>query len=79
MAINEKMKHPKSCDGCRAFWQSQWRYHCSLGYELKTTKKGEYKGLDIVCITPKCGECPKPLTNKELINAPRARWGEVQK
>ena len=67
------MKHPKKCDGCKAFWQSLWAYHCNLGYELKITKKGEYKGMDINHISPKCGECPKPLTNKELVNAPRAR------
>ena len=71
------MKRPKNCNNCRAFWQSQWRYNCSLGYKLNITKIGEYKGLDIVNVKPEKGECPKPLSNKELINVPKAYEIEV--
>lgn len=73
------MRHPKNCNGCRAFWQSQWRYYCDLGYKLKITKEREYKGMDVVSVRPESGECPKPLTNKELIGAPKAHESEVKK
>ena len=68
-----KMKHPKTCNGCKALYQSQVRFTCELGYELKITKNGAFKGMDIVDISPKNGECPKPLTIKELLNAPNER------
>lgn len=73
------MKRPRNCNNCRAFWQSQWRYYCSLGYKLKVTKIGEHKGVGIVNVEPESGECPKPLSNKELINAPKAYESEVKK
>lgn len=60
------MKHPKKCDGCKAFWQSQWKCNCELGYEIATQWKG-----DIICASPK-GACPKPRTIGELLNAPKA-------
>ena len=66
------MKHPKSCNGCRAFYQSQYIYDCDLGYKLTITRKRKYKGRDIVSIKPRYGECPKPLTIDELINAKKA-------
>jgi hypothetical protein len=65
-----KMKHPKTCDGCKAFWQSQVQYNCSLGYELKVSTIGKVDGTDIHRISPKCGACPKPRTIKELLESP---------
>ena len=65
----EGMKHPKDCNGCRAFWQSQCRYYCDLGYELKFTRERAYKGMDVIKVKPKNGECPKPLTLGQLVNA----------
>lgn len=73
-----KMKHPKTCNGCRALYQSQYSFYCDLGYELKITKSGVFKGMDIVDVSPESGECPKPLTNKELIDAPKAYKSEVK-
>jgi hypothetical protein len=68
------MKKPKSCYGCKAFYQSQWQYTCELGYQIKRTKVGSYKGADIIRPSPECGECPKPLTLKEFFDAkPKAR------
>lgn len=67
------MKHPKTCNGCKAFWQSQWKYHCDLGYEQKSEKKGHFKGMDLNNISPKSGTCPKPRTLNELIDAPHAQ------
>ena len=71
----EEMKHPKTCYGCKAFWQSQWKYNCDLGFELNIEKKGQFKGMDITHISPKSGTCPKPLTLKELMAAPHAQRG----
>lgn len=71
------MKHPKTCDGCAAFWQSQWRFHCELGYEIATRKAGTITDktgtADIIRAFPKCGACPKPRTIRELFNAPKAQ------
>lgn len=72
------MKHPKSCNGCRAFWQSTCHYYCDLGYKIKRTKIGSVKGADIFRLSPECGECPKPLTYKEFIKAPKAYTREVR-
>ena len=66
------MRKPKNCNGCKAFYQSQWRYNCDLGYELKSERIGSMKGVDILRHSPACGQCPKPRTYKELFNAPRA-------
>lgn len=63
------MKRPKNCNGCKAFYQSQWRYSCDLGYELKSIKIGSIKGVDILRHAPAIGHCPKPRTYKELFNA----------
>ena len=75
------MKHPKKCDGCKAFWQSQVTFHCELGYEIGTRRVGKvvFKGGsdDIVTPYPKCGACPKPRTISELLNAQKA-WEEVK-
>lgn len=71
------MKHPKKCDGCKAFWQSQVTFHCELGYEIATRKIGKFtdKGgsADILIPYPKDGTCPKPRTIGELLNAPKAQ------
>lgn len=72
------MKHPKDCNNCRAFWQSQCRYYCDLGYKLKITKERRYKGIDFVRVKPENGKCPKPLTLKELIDAQKAYESEVK-
>lgn len=69
------MKHPRTCNGCKAFWQSQSQYHCSLGYALNVTTVRKLLGVDIHRISPKCGTCPKPLTLNELITAPHAQRG----
>lgn len=66
------MRHPKNCNGCKAFWQSQWKYNCELGYKIRLTKTGSVKSTDIFRPSPECGECPKPLTYKELIDSPKA-------
>lgn len=70
------MKHPKKCDGCKAFWQSQVTFHCELGYEIGTRRVGKVVlnggSDDIVTVFPKSGACPKPRTIGELFNAPKA-------
>lgn len=70
------MKHPKKCDGCKAFWQSQVTFHCELGYEIGTRRVGRITdnggSSDIVTVFPKCGACPKPRTISELLNAQKA-------
>lgn len=66
------MKRPKSCDGCKAHYQSQWRHTCELGYEICMEKTGSLLGADIVRIYPKGGCCPKPRTYAELMDAPKA-------
>lgn len=63
------MKRPKNCNGCKAFYQSQWRFSCDLGYELKHIKIGSIKGVDILRHAPAGGYCPKPRTYEELFNA----------
>lgn len=63
------MKRPKNCNGCKAFYQSQWRYSCELGHELKLTKTGSIQGEDIITPSPAGGQCPKPRTYKELFAA----------
>lgn len=73
-----KMKHPKTCDGCKAFWQSQVHYNCDLGYELKISVIGKVDGTNIHRISPMCGACPKPRTIKELMDSPRAYKGECR-
>ena len=65
------MKKPKSCNGCKAYYQSQWRFSCDLGYELKSIKIGSMRGMDILRHRPANGRCPKPMTLKELMDAPR--------
>lgn len=65
------MKRPKKCGSCRAIWQSHCHFSCALGYKIKIIKTGSVKGTDILCPCPD-EECPKPLTIKELLNAPNA-------
>ena len=67
------MKHPKTCNGCKAFWQSTYQYNCSLGYKIEAIKAGSIKGADIRCPHPADGECPKPMTYRELCDAKIAR------
>lgn len=67
------MKHPKTCNGCKAFWQSTCHYHCSLGYEIKAIKTGSIRGTDLYCPRPADGECLKPMTYRELFDAKKAR------
>ena len=70
------MKHPKKCDGCAPFWQSQMTFHCDLGYEIGARKVGRIASnsgsADIVTAFPKAGSCPKPRTILELFNAQKA-------
>lgn len=66
------MKHPKTCNGCRAFWQSLCHYYCALGYKQKVSTVGRFRGAEIHHVAPLGGECPKPLTYNALITAPRA-------
>lgn len=72
------MKCPKSCNGCKAFYQSLCEYTCELGYKLKITKESEYKGMDVVSVKPENGKCPKPLTLKEFTDAPKSYESEVK-
>ena len=71
-----QMKHPKKCDGCAAFWQSQMTFHCELGYEIGTRRIGKIVNktgsADIVVAFPNGGACPKPRTIRELFNAKKA-------
>lgn len=66
------MRKPKSCNGCKAHYQSQWKHECELGYEMTSKKIGSFQGLDILRFCPANGQCPKPKTITELINAPKA-------
>ena len=66
------MRHPRSCDGCRAHYQSLWKHECELGYEMNSKKIGSVKGVEINSYYPATGCCPKPRTLTELINAPKA-------
>jgi hypothetical protein len=69
------MKKPKSCNGCRAHYQSQWKHECELGYEMGSKKIGSVQGAEIRRYFPAGGTCPKPTTLKELIEAPKAWEG----
>lgn len=64
-----RLKHTKTCNGCKAFYQSQWRYSCDLGYDLKTTKIGRSLNMDLLQHAPSCGLCPKPMTYKDLFRS----------
>ena len=66
------MRRPKSCNGCKAHYQSQWRHECKLGYEIGYTKIGSFQGVDILRFYPAKGQCPKPKTLAELITSPKA-------
>lgn len=66
------MRRPKSCNGCKAHYQSQWRHECELGYEMGHTKIGSFQGVDILRYYPANGQCPKPKTLSELMNSPKA-------
>ena len=66
------MRHPRSCDGCRAHYQSLWKHECELGYEMNSKKIGSVQGVEINRYYPANGCCPKPRTLTELINAPKA-------
>ena len=48
------MSKPNSCNGCRAFYQSQWRYNCELGYEIAAVSRGKRWSFFPVY------KCPKP-------------------
>ena len=63
------MKHPRNCNGCKAFFQSQYKFSCELGYELNVKKIKKFQGMDVYLVSPKCGECPKPITFAELFKA----------
>ena len=63
------MKHPRSCNGCKAFFQSQYKFSCELGYELNVKTFKKFQGVEIKAVSPKCGECPKPVTFGELFKA----------
>lgn len=67
------MKHPKTCNGCKALYQSQYSFLCDLGYKLKIVRRRSVKGTDIMNVSPEKGTCPKPLTNKELLDAPHEK------
>lgn len=66
------MRRPKSCDGCKAHYQSQWRHECELGYEMGRRKIGSLQGVEILQFYPAGGRCPKPKTLDELMTAPKA-------
>ncbi len=66
------MRRPKSCNGCKAHYQSLWNHKCELGYEIGNTKIGSFHGVDILRYYPLKGQCPKPKTMAELINSPKA-------
>ena len=66
------MRRPKSCNGCKAFYQSQWRHKCELGYEMGQKKIGSFQGADILIFYPVKGQCPKPKTLAELMTSPKA-------
>ena len=70
------MRKPKSCNACKAHFQSQWRHECELGYDMDSVKIGSFQGVEIRRFFPKYGQCPKPLTLKEFFNAPKA-WDDA--
>lgn len=67
-----RLKRPRSCNGCKAYYQSQWRFACELGYALTTTKIGRALNQDLLRHAPASGICPKPMTYLELFRAPMA-------
>lgn len=70
------MKHPKTCNGCKAFYQSQYHYSCDLGYNLKVERIVSCKGLEILRHSPAGGQCPKPITYHELSSAAFSTWSQ---
>ena len=66
------MRKPKSCNNCKAHYQSLWLHTCDLGYDLDSVIIGSVQGVLIRRYFPKNGQCPKPLTLNELIDAPTA-------
>ena len=59
------MKKVRNCNGCKAYWQSQWRHNCDLGYSQVIVKQTKVLGVDVPTYGPKGGECPKPKTLKD--------------
>lgn len=66
------MKHPRTCGGCRALFQSQCSFRCDLGYDVEVRHLRKGKGIEILLPRPKNGKCPKPLTYDQLCEAPHA-------
>lgn len=61
----------QTCFGCRAFIQLGQGdgYRCELNYPIETTAWDSYMGIHKI-VRPKIN-CPKPKTNKQLINSDR--------
>ena len=72
------MRKPRNCNGCKAHYQCLWKHTCELGYEMSSRKIGTFQGVEISEYYPKLGQCPKPRTLKELINAPKAWEGYMK-
>lgn len=62
----------RNCNGCKAYYQSQYKYSCDLGYAIEVCRKKKMCGTTVPTHKPITGFCPKPKTIKELCNAPRA-------
>lgn len=58
----------KSCNGCKAFYMDRYYGTCNLGYKIKNTRitSSISPAMTIPTCTP-LEECPKPLTNKKLV------------
>ena len=60
----------RTCFGCKAFIQLDgyiYGYICGLNYPIETTAWDSYLGIHKI-VRPKI-DCPKPKTNKQLINS----------
>lgn len=68
-----KMKKVRKCNGCKAYYQSHWRFECELGYTLTTVDKTNFMGVVVPTHRPEGGVCPKPKTLDELFKATEAR------
>ena len=67
-------KHPKTCNRCKALYQSQYSFECLLGYDLTQECIGTIQGTRILRISPADGLCPKPMTHTDYLRAPHASW-----
>lgn len=64
-----KLKHPKTCNGCAAYFHrsANTRPECWLGEKLVEENPFEFDPKKPYRVYPKCGSCYKPRSNGEMV------------